>query len=131
MLVAVIFFVIFIVMLLGLLFVDGLANWWFLASIVGVSILFYFISMFAFVRMEFYDEAILTRHLLKPKQAHQIEWKEITSITIVHTQRHPYRVSVFISGRRTPFVFSMMNETDEVREKVLNAFREKGVKVNG
>lgn len=128
--VAIIALVVFGTMLSGLLFMDGLATWWFLLIIVAMGIAFYLISLYTFVRMEFYDEAIYVRHMLKPRQAQRIQWEEIVQIDYRHTSSHPHRVVVTMKGRKTPFVFSLMHEEEAVRTRVLDAFREKGVKVN-
>jgi len=129
MILAIIFFIVFSTMLSGLLFVDGLANWWFLLMIVGMAIIFYVVSLYTFVRMEFYDEAILVRHLLKPRSAQEIRWEEVERITYSHSSVHPHLVSVFIARRKKPFTFSLMHESDEARATVLGAFREKGIDV--
>ncbi len=127
---AIFFLILFIGLLLGMFLVDSLASWWFLLVIIGVAGVFYTLSLFYFIRMEFYEEVVLIRHLLKPRNADQFFWKDIKNIEYNGEQvPKPFRITINFVSRKRPFVFSVKEETAEVRENVLAMFREKEVEI--
>ena len=130
MLLAIVFFLIFITEMILILFVERFTNWWFMLGIVVTAIVFYVISIYHFVRMEFYEQAVIVRHLLKPRNPEQFKWEQIARAEFSgENGLKPHRVAVYFIGRKAPFIFSVRDESQEDRAKVLEMFRSKGVEV--
>lgn len=128
--VALTFLIIFGLLLSGMLFVDGLATWWFLLIIVAVALVFYGITLYAFVSMEFYDELVVIRHLLKPRNPQRIVWENVSNVVLESKEGELQRLTVVFAGRKErPFSFSVKYDRTEERAALLALIRRKGIKV--
>lgn len=128
--VALTFLVIFGGLLSGMLWVDGLATWWFLLIIVAVALVFYGVSLYAFVSMEFYDELVVIRHLLKPRNPQRIVWDHVSRVIIERRDGKTRRITVIFAGRKErPFSFSIQHDVEKEREALIALLQKKGVEL--